>query len=128
MLPTFLVWLYEVLHGQQENPVYRDEIYKSVGIGLIVTTLALTVVYYYILNGLWARFGRTWPNWIAFLILNVLINAALVLWITSNNDVEVFTMTTLLLCLINALYAGFGFFLSSILFKWGSPHARRTPF
>jgi hypothetical protein len=128
MLPKILVFCYELLHGTQD-PVFRDQIYEPAGIALLISTVLLVFCYYYGINGLRARFSRTWPHWSGFLILNAIVNVGSILWIASRAEgIKVFGMPTLLLCFINAVYAALGFFIASAVFKWGSPNARRTPF
>ena len=117
---------YEALHGKQEA-IFRDEIYVPVGTILVISTLVLCALYYYFLNGLRARFN-TRGHWAATLLLNVLLNFAAVLWISSGlSDDANFGTAVLVLCLINALYAALAFTAASFAFKWLSPHARYTP-
>lgn len=128
MIPQILLSCYELLHGQQD-PVFRDKIYEPVGIVLLVSTVVLSFFYYYGLNGVSAKYGRTWPHWGGVLIANAVLNLASVFLICYRAEMpDGLGTATLLLGVINAVYAAVGFFLASLVLKWGSPNARCTPF
>ena len=125
MFPNAFTKMYELFLGQQD-PVFREQIYATVGIILVISTLLMCVLYYYFLNGLRARFNRR-GHWIVALVCNVLLNIASVVWVSIwQTDAGDIGTAILLLCLINALYAAIAFIVASLLFKWGSPHASYT--
>jgi hypothetical protein len=126
MFPNAFTTIYELLHGKQQ-PIFREQIYATIGIILVISTLVICGLYYYLLNGLRARFNKR-AHWSAALMLNVLLNIASVVWVsTAQTDTGDIGTAILILCFINAFYAAIAFLVASLLFKWGSPHASCTP-
>jgi hypothetical protein len=122
-------FLYALLHGQQD-PIFEDKIYQPVGMMLLLSTLFIVVIYYFGFNGLRAKFSKK-GYWYVFLISDMILNFLAVIFIVralGGDHAGPFSFATLLLCLINAFYAGIVFFVFSSVLKMGSPHARRTPF
>src|ERR1700683_5462116 len=123
-----LISIYEKFHDPQ-SPICEDSIYVPVGISLIIATLAIAIIYYIFLNGFRARFNK-WHHWLFCLILNFIIGFLAPIIVVANlggDQASAFSSDTLLLCLINSIYSLVFFILVSMLLKWGSPHARRTP-
>jgi len=128
MLPDIVNFLYELLHGDQD-PVYEDKIYLTAAITLVLSALALGIIFYYLLNGFRAKYSKTWPWWWLFLIATVVFNFVSVLFIAHDfPPAEAFSAVTFGLCFINAAYSAVVFFFLSLLLKLVSPHASKTPF
>jgi hypothetical protein len=122
--------LYEFLHDSQ-SPVYEDKVYFTVGIWLILTTLLIGVIFYCVVNRLRAKYYKRWPHWGGCLILNMVIGFLVPIIIVhslGDDQIGAFSPDTLLLSLINMLYAAVFFFLASMVLKWFSLSAKYTPF
>jgi hypothetical protein len=125
-----LIRLYALFHDPQ-SPIYEDKVYVPVGVALILISLSIGIIYYFVLNGIRERFSERWPYWWGCLFLNLFIGFLTPILIVRNlgdDQAGPFSSDTLILCLINCGYAVVAFFLVSMAFKWFSPHARRTPF
>jgi hypothetical protein len=123
-----LISLYERFHDPQ-SPIYEDRIYVPLGISLILATLAIAIVFYFFLNGFRARFNK-WSHWLFCLILNCIIGFLAPILIVASlggDQASAFSSDTLVLCLINSSYSFLFFIVVSMVLKWGSPHASRTP-
>ena len=125
MLTDPLIALYALLHGDQD-PVYLDKVYQPVATALIVTTIVMALIYYFVVTGFWARFNKWFPHWFGFLAINALVNVVAVLVITHDRHLE-WSMATVTLCLINIVVAAISFVVASFVVKWFSPHGRKTP-
>ncbi len=119
---------FELLHGRQD-PVFRDYVYVPAGTGLLLISLLVALVFYYVVNGFRARFNRTRPHWFVAALVAVSLNILLLGVIEKQApDLRLSSPASLNLFLIDALYAAIAFFCVSVLVKWFSPHARHTPF
>jgi hypothetical protein len=129
MLETFFVTLFELLHGNQNNPAFRESVYFPAGVWLLLLTSVTVIFYYYVLNVVWARYSKTWPHWTIVAISSVLLNCVAVLLVErAVPDLALLSPGSVSLLLVDALYAFVAFFLLSMIAKWPSPNARRTPF
>jgi hypothetical protein len=117
-----LATLYELLHGTQVDPLYRDRIYLQAFTSLIVVTLLTTGAFYYVIGGLTARYVLV-RHWVACLIVSSAANAAAVIAIAPQHAIG----WDLPLAAVQALYAAAAFVLVSAVAKLKSPNARRTP-
>ena len=127
MFAQIMTSLYEVFYSRQD-PVFRDEIYPSIGLWLLLSTLALVIAFYYGLNWARAKYSKS-GYWWCFLLISVCINAFIVLFVAAKTDaVSWHDLDVITLAGLNAAYAGVAFFVASFLLKWRSPHARCTPF
>jgi len=124
-------FLYELIGTPQpssEIPVYRDVIFPNIGLINIGVSLALVLVFYYLINRAMgvATFNKT-GNWALFLVLNALIAFGVVVWQTNAQAVAshsyVYWLAT-----FNAFYGLLWFFLFSVILKGGSRNASTTPF
>jgi hypothetical protein len=128
VLQSFFISMFELLHGGQSNPAFRDSVYSGVGSWLLGITLLTVVFYYYVLNGIWARYARL-KYWIVTMLASVFLNVVAVLVVERNvQDLPIFGPASTSLMVIDALYAAIAFLVASLLLKWFSPNARRTPF
>jgi hypothetical protein len=129
MLQSFFIAAFELLHGSQDNPAFRDSVYAPAGFWLLITSVLSALFYYYFLNFFWARFSRFWPHWSSVALITMLVNCVIALGIELPiPDLDLFSAASLGLVFIDALYAFLGFLVVSTIIKWGSPNANRTPF
>jgi hypothetical protein len=116
--------------GRMVQNHFQSSIYSWIGLELVAISFVFMLLYYYYFN---YRFGRYYAmkSWIVTLSFNS-ITVALATYLTANSvlDNPICSVSTQLLwiTLINALYAAVVFTLLSVLFKWWSPMAKRTPF
>lgn len=126
-------FLYELIIGRpqppMETPLYRGEIFPDVGgITLLLITLAMVAFYYYVLNHLihTAMFSH-WYHWLVVLIINAAIAFGFAVYYCRINEVTpdsyIYWFAT-----ANAFYSGIFFILFSLIIKWKSNSAARTPF
>jgi hypothetical protein len=109
---------------------FQNRIYPEIGLYLLGITLLFSLIYYYWLNG---RFGRyyTLRSWLV-----VLVVCFLTVWIVTYFRANVLldrpvidvSKHLLWIGIINAIYSAILFFLFALVFKWGSPMGKRTPF
>jgi hypothetical protein len=119
--------LYEFLHGPQADGLYALQIYNYCGVVLLLLTASSTALYYYVVGSMSSEF-----NMIRHWAIALLLNAAACMFgviLICRGVLETWTVDTpiVTLTLIQGLYAALLFGLSSALFKWWSPNARRTP-
>lgn len=117
--------------GDVSDALYDYELYSDVGIWLLILTFLLVVIYYYVINS--PRFHR-WYHWLSVLVGGMILQFALGFFIprlTLEDIVDgpdlAFTDYTSF-GVLNALFAGFLFFVFSLVLKWGSRNVSRTPF
>ncbi|RYU78947.1 hypothetical protein [Hymenobacter persicinus] len=127
----FFRFLYELIGTPQppsETPVYREVIFPNVGLLTIGLSLAMVLIFYYLINRAMgvATFNKL-RHWVIFLVINALLAFFIGLWQTSSQEVAshsyVYWMSTW-----NAILGLFWFFLFSVLLKRGSTNASTTPF
>lgn len=109
--------------------VYQD-MYSYAGIYLLLISVISCIIYYYYLN---SRFGNYYSNksWCWWMFINSFL-IALTTFITGKVIFGSFICPTtthvIWLSIINFVYGLLLFFIISILVKWKSPMAKRTPF
>jgi len=127
----FFRFVYELIGTPQppsETPVYREVIFPNVGLLTIGLSLAMVLIFYYLINRAMgvATFNKV-RHWVLFLVLNALLAFAIGLWQTNSQAVAshsyIYWMSTW-----NAILGLFWFFLFSVLLKRGSTNASTTPF
>ena len=120
--------LYELFLGQNNDPIYVDEIFTPVGTITLLVALMLAVGFYIGL-GRWQSVFHRGGHWVVTLVVALIFAFAYAIWYaldrTGANDTDGY-MTGF--GGINALYAGIEFFVFSMLLKRFSIFARRTPF
>lgn len=126
-------FLYELIIGRpqppMETPLYRNEIFPDVGgITLLLISLLMVVFYYYVLNHLLqtARLSH-WYHWLGVLIINAIIAFGFAVYYCRINEATPDSYIYWFAA-ANALYSGIFFLLFSMLLKWKSNNAARTPF
>jgi hypothetical protein len=126
-------FLYELLIGKpeppMETPLYRSEIFPDVGgVSLLLITVLMVLFYYYGLNHVMrtARFSH-WYHWLGVLILNAVVAFSFAIYYCRANEVTPDSYVYWF-AFANAFYSALFFFLFSLLFKWRSYNAARTPF
>jgi hypothetical protein len=111
--------------------LYKAEIFNTTGFYTLLTALALVVAFYYIFNHAipaLTHLGMYKPtHWLLTLLLVAGLGALLAYQVSSGQGavrdpyMRYFIIT-------NTLVAPLWFILFSVVLKWGSNHARRTPF
>lgn len=124
-------FLYEIIGAPQppaDTPVYRDVIFPNIGLLNLAVSLALVVIFYYVINRAMgvATFNKG-RHWAIFLVLNALIAFGITVWQASAQQVTehsyIYWLATW-----NAILGLLWFFLFSVLLKRGSTNASTTPF
>lgn len=109
---------------------FQSNVYSLIGLEMVVISLVFALIYYYYFN---YRFGRYYSgkSWGFTLALNSVVVAIATYFTTSailDDPLCGVTSQTTWITIINFLYAGLMFFIFSIIMKWKSPMAKRTPF
>jgi putative effector of murein hydrolase len=130
MIQNFFSGLYELFLGR---PIpanftndYREVVFPNTGLQLFLITLAMVLIYYYVLNRILSTGLYKTQHWVIFLLLNAVIAFAIPLMQVSNNDIEMHSYTYMF-AFVNTIYSLILFFLLSILLKRGSVQAWTTP-
>lgn len=123
--------IYELIGAPQppaDTPVYRDVIFPNIGLLNLGISLALVLVFYYLINRAMgvATFNKG-RHWAIFLILNALLAFLVTVWQTSAQQVAdhsyIYWLATW-----NAILGLLWFFLFSLILRKGSTNASTTPF
>lgn len=122
-------WLFEPIIGPNMDPTYREAIYLFSGLLMLITGVGLSALYYLIVNGFSSfaklRYGK---HWFLFMLAGVVLVFFITLTIAkkqTDSDPDAYMYS---LSILNAVLTGLVFFLSSIIFKCFSLHAKYTPF
>lgn len=130
MIQNFFSGLYELVLGRplpaNYTNDYREVVFPNTGLQLFLLTLALVVVYYYVLNRLISTGLYKTKHWVIVLLLNAAIAFAIPLIQVSNNDIETHSYTYMF-AFVNTVYSLILFFVFSLLLKRGSVQAWTTP-
>jgi hypothetical protein len=127
----FFRFVYELIGTPQppsETPVYREVIFPNVGLLTIGLSLAMVLIFYYLINRAMgvATFNKV-RHGVIFLVVNALLAFFIGLWQANSQAVAshsyIYWMSTW-----NAILGLFWFFLFSVLLKRGSTNASTTPF
>lgn len=125
-MKDLFIWLYVLLHGTQDDPLWDDAYFYS-GLVLIFVTLTFVFLYYCVFNKFFISFFKT-RHWIIFLFINSLLIAVLNTFIAINTIEPIeFSSEYLSFSLINFIYAAFSFALFSFVIRFLSPLAKYTP-
>ena len=129
LYPLVIGWFYDrrtPLYG-----LYKAEIFNAVGLYTVLTALALVLVFYYLFNSAVPALthqGLFRPtHWLLVLLLAAGLGVLLA-WRVSLNQGATPDPYLRYFLLANLLVAPLWFVLFSVALKWGSTHARRTPF
>ncbi|WP_239020948.1 hypothetical protein [Pontibacter arcticus] len=130
MIQNFFSGLYELFLGRplpaNFTNDYREVIFPNTGLMLLLITLALVLIYYYVLNSMMSTGLYKTKHWVLFLVLNAIIAFAIPIFQVQGNEVEVHSYTYTF-AFVNTLYSIVLFFVFSILLKRGSVQAWTTP-
>ncbi len=111
--------------------LYKAEIFNTTGFYTLLTALALVVVFYYIFNHAIPALthqGLYKPtHWLLVLLLVAGLGALLAFRVSTGAG-AVHDPYMRYFIITNTLVAPLWFILFSVALKWGSNHARRTPF
>jgi hypothetical protein len=127
----FFRFIYELIGSPQppsETPVYREVIFPNVGLLTIGVSLAMVLIFYYLINRAMgvATFNKV-RHWVTFLVVNALLAFIIGIWQANSQAVAshsyIYWMSTW-----NAILGLFWFFLFSVILKRGSTNASTTPF
>ena len=122
------VTLYELWLGQNNDPIYADEIFTPVGLITFLVALVLAAIFYMIL-GRWRSVFHGIGPWLLTLTLVLIFAFTYALWYSMDRtgaDESDGYMTSF--GSVNALYAVIYFFIFSIALKRFSIFAKHTPF
>ncbi|WP_266202365.1 hypothetical protein [Pontibacter kalidii] len=130
MIQSFFSGLYEMVLGR---PIpanftndYREVVFPNTGLMLFIITLAIVILYYYVLNRVMSTGLYKTQHWVMFLILNAIIAFIIPITQVSSNDIETHSYTYMF-AFVNVIYSLILFFVFSILLKRGSVQAWTTP-
>lgn len=126
-----LFWgLYELFLGR---PIpanftndYREVVFPNTGLLLVIITLAIVLIYYYVLNRMMSTGLYKTQHWVMFLVLNAIIAFIIPIMQVNGNGIETHSYTYMF-AFLNVVYSVILFFLFSILLKRGSVQAWTTP-
>ncbi len=127
----FFRFLYELIGSPQppsETPVYREVIFPNVGLLTLGLSLALVLIFYYLINRAMgvATFNKV-RHWVIFLVVNAVLAFLIGIWQANSQAVAshsyIYWMSTW-----NAILGMVWFLLFSIILKRGSTNASTTPF
>ena len=120
--------LYELFLGQNNDPIYDDEIFTPVGVITLLVALVLAAVFY-LGMGRWKPVFHRVSHWVITLVLVLVFAFAYAVWYALDRTGAANTDSYMTgFGGINLLYASIEFFVFSVLLKRFSIHARRTPF
>ena len=116
--------------GQAVRNNFQNQVYPEAGIILIITTLAVSLLYYYYLN---FKFGRYYSltSWFWMMLTNSLIIGVITYFITRGNLGKPMCPVSnyiIWMGIINSVYGVLLFFLVSLVLKIKSPMGKKTPF
>ncbi|AKD05768.1 hypothetical protein PKOR_16195 [Pontibacter korlensis] len=129
-MQQFFSGLYEIVLGR---PIpanftndYREVVFPNTGLMLFIISLAMVVVYYYVLNRMMSTGLYKTQHWVMFLILNAIIAFIIPITQVTGNEIETHAYTYMF-AFVNVVYSLILFFVFSILLKRGSVQAWTTP-
>lgn len=120
--------LYELITGQNVDPIYGTDVYPSVGLFSLILSV-LFVVIFYLLLGRWKPVWHKTAHWLITLVLLILVLAFFALTqAKAATQLEAFDAFMYKFAFANVIYGFFYYCLLSFLFKRFSIFAKRTPF
>ena len=111
--------------------LYKASIFNDVGFYTLLTALALVVVFYYVFNRLvpaLTHMGLFRPTHWLLVLLAAGGLSALIAWRVSLGQGATSDPYMRYFIIANMLVGIIWYVLFSLVLKWGSNHARRTPF
>jgi hypothetical protein len=130
-MKAFFRFLYEIIGAPQppaDTPVYRDVIFPNIGLLNLGLSLALVVVFYYVINRAMgvATFNKG-RHWGIFFFLNAVLAFIIAIW-QANAQQATEHSYIYWLATWNAVLGMLWFFVFSLLLRRGSTNASTTPF
>lgn len=119
--------MYELLAGKNDDPVFANDVYPSVGLFTLLLALIFTLIFYLAL-GRWKPIWDKLIHWIITLIFLVIIAIFFALTQSKGATGEDYNAFMYKFSLVNALIASLYFVIFSLLLKKASIFAKRTPF
>lgn len=128
MILSIFTSLYQALIGKNDDPIYEDEVFFSVGLFTIIIALAVGILFYLGI-GRWKAIFCHLKHWIVSLLIVLVVTGLLALQqAKSATQAEVFDAYMVRFAMFNALFAIIWFFLFSLLLKRFSIFSKHTPF
>jgi hypothetical protein len=125
------IWLYELFIGPNfSDPTYREGIFLFVGLCMFTFPIALSALYYVVLNGnsSFAKL-RYSKHWFMFMFLSILIVVGATLLIskaqTGSSEITAYMLS---LSVVNIILTALVYTIASVIFKSFSLHAKYVPF
>jgi hypothetical protein len=120
--------LYELILGQNNDPIYSEEIFGPVGFMTLMLALVVAAVFY-VLLGRWKPVFDNIVHWVITLIAVGIFGFGYALWFaldrTGADETDGYMQG---FGAVNALFALIFFFVFSVILKRFSIFAKRTPF
>lgn len=130
MIQNFFSGLYELFLGRPMpanfTNDYREVVFPNTGLLLLIITLALVVLYYYVFNRVMSTGLYKPKHWVVMLIINAIIAFVIPIMQVNNNEIDTHSYTYTF-ALVNAVLSLILFFIFSLLLKKGSVQAWTTP-
>ncbi|RNI30667.1 hypothetical protein [Rufibacter latericius] len=130
MIQNFFSGLYELFLGRpmpaNYTNDYREVVFPNTGIQLILISLAMVILYYYVFNRVMSTGFYKPKHWIIMLIINAVIAFIVPITQVNGNGIETHSYTYTF-ALVNAILSLILFFIFSLLLKKGSVQAWTTP-
>ncbi|WP_187262464.1 hypothetical protein [Pontibacter beigongshangensis] len=130
MIQNFFSGLYELILGRPMpanfTNDYREVVFPNTGLQLFLISLALVVIYYYVLNRMMSTGFYKTQHWVLFLALNAIIAFVVPIVQVNSHGIDSHSYTYMF-AFVNMIYSLILFFVFSILLKRGSVQAWTTP-
>lgn len=127
MIASLFSFLYELLAGENaEYPEYREEVFDSVGVFTVVSSLIVALVFYVWL-GRWKMIWYNSSHWVISLTFCAMVSFGLSFLLTKN-EIGLIDGYLIRFSLFNSLFAAVLFFLFSLVLKPFSIFSKHTPF
>lgn len=130
MIQNFFTSLYELFLGRPMPATftndYREVIFPNTGLLLVLISLVMVVLYYYVFNRALSTGLYKPKHWVIMLLINAIAAFMIPVMQVSNNGVETHSYTYTF-AFVNAILSLVLFFVFSLLLKKGSVQAWTTP-
>ena len=120
--------IYELLGGENVDPIYASDVYPSVGLFTMIFALVFCIIFYLGL-GRWKPIWHKLSHWIITLTILASISVFFALTQAKSATLEdAFSTFMYKFSMVNALYSSIYFIVFSLILKRASIFAKRTPF
>ena len=120
--------LYEWCIGANDDPVYKDEVFSSVGVFTLLIALVFCLIFYVGL-GRWKPVFYRLNHWVITIILLSVLSGFLALGESKGATQATFLDSYMIsFAVYNALFAAICFIILSFILKKASIFSKRTPF